>query len=339
MNMKTLRILLTVLAVALSSTVASAKYTLFKNGKTSYVIYVGQQASESEKTAAKELQACLKQISGAELPVVDHINRKGGNIFIGYDETAALMSELTISEPKDDDESFVCSGSRGNIFICGGKKRGTMYGVYSFLEKFFNVRWYASDCTVIPSMKQFRFDDFSYSESPAIKYRFVQYCNVEKDPDWCAHNRNNQLWSVSENSHGGIEAYWSAHTFGRFVPAGKYFAAHPEYFSLRGGKRIPDGQLCLSNPEVLKICIDGMKQAIAENPGYWVYSLSQNDNVQPCECDSCKALEEKYGGHSGAMLWFVNQVADAIKPVYPDKKHRHIRLPVHPSCSEEHCST
>jgi hypothetical protein len=39
----------------------------------------------------------------------------------------------------------------------------------------------------------------------------------------------------------------------------------------------------------------------------------------PCQCEKCRAIEEQYGGHSGLILWFVNQVADAIKPIYPDK--------------------
>lgn len=94
---------------------------------------------------------------------------------------------------------------------------------------------------------------------------------------------------------------------------------HPEYFSLRDGKRTPYTQLCLSNPEVLQICIEKMKKTIADNPLYWVYSLSQNDNQFPCQCDKCRAIEEQYGGHSGLVVWFVNQVADAIKPLYPDK--------------------
>ena len=62
-----------------------------------------------------------------------------------------------------------------------------------------------------------------------------------------------------------------------------------------------------------------MKQAIAANPLYWVYSMSQSDNQLPCQCEKCRAIEEQYGGHSGLMVWFVNQVADAIKPIHPDK--------------------
>lgn len=50
-----------------------------------------------------------------------------------------------------------------------------------------------------------------------------------------------------------------------------------------------------------------------------MYSVSQNDNSLPCECEDCKAIAEKYGGQSGLLIWFVSQVADAMKKVYPDK--------------------
>ena len=46
---------------------------------------------------------------------------------------------------------------------------------------------------------------------------------------------------------------------------------------------------------------------------YW--SVSQNDTYKACECDECKNLYKQYGGYSGAMIWFVNQVAEK----FPDK--------------------
>ena len=55
------------------------------------------------------------------------------------------------------------------------------------------------------------------------------------------------------------------------------------------------------------------------NPNYRIYSLSQNDNFLFCQCEKCKAIEDQYGGHSGIIVWFVNQVADAVKQEFPDK--------------------
>ena len=114
------------------------------------------------------------------------------------------------------------------------------------------------------------------------------------------------------------EAFWSVHTFNKLCKPDVYFKKHPEYFSLRGGKRTTD-QLCLSNKDVLRICISRIKEVMTNYPYFLIYSVTQNDNQNPCQCKECKKLVKKYGGESGAMLWFVNQVAAAVEKDFPDK--------------------
>lgn len=308
-----------VLAMVAVSFTANAKSTLFKDGKTNYTIVTCKDASLSEKTAAKELSKYLTEISGAEFKVIEEdVNlEKGRTIFVGFSE---VYAEKTGAEkPMDDYEGFTYCNVGKDIWIYGGKNRGTMYGVFSFLENELGVRWYARDCTKVPKSHVWKFGKLNFKDSPAIRYRFTQYHNVETDPAWLAHNKNNSVWWACENEYGGLSSYWNAHTFEQFIPSDKYFREHPEYFSLRNGERKPYTQLCLSNPEVLKICIERMKESIAKNPLSWVYSMSQSDNQFPCECERCREIENRYGGHSGLMVWFVNQVADAIKPIYPDK--------------------
>ena len=107
---------------------------------------------------------------------------------------------------------------------------------------------------------------------------------------------------------------------GRFISPAQYYNEHPEYFSLVDGKRQDEyAQLCLSNPDVLRICSEKMKDVMRREPDYLIYSMEQNDNWQYCTCEACQALAEKYGGQSGIMVWFVNQVADAVKDEFPDK--------------------
>ena len=291
---------------------------LFNDGESEYSIVLCDNASISEQTAAKELQGYLQQISGALLPLVsnDELAEGGKHIFVGFNEEYA--AECGVEHPSDSDEGYTYRTIGDNIWIYGGKNRGTMYGVYSFLENEFGVRWYTVDYTKIPTAKTWRVRELCHSEQPFIQYRFVQYFNADYG-DWQAHNKCNSATWVAENEYGGLTAYWEGHTFRLFITADEYFEEHPEYFSLREGERRPNEQVCLSNPEVLQICIDKMKRTIEENPLFDVYSMSQNDNPFPCECEKCKALEEQYGGHSGIILWFVNQVADAIKPLYPDK--------------------
>ena len=309
--------LVAVIAVALYWTCQSPM--LFDNGRSEYSIVLCDDASISEKTAAEELQDFLKQISGAELPLINSNELEEGrkHIYVGFNKEYA--AECGVEAPDDIDEGYTYRTVGDNIWIYGGKNRGTMYGVYAFLENEFGVRWYTVDYTKIPVTKKWKVKDFCCSEQPLVRFRFDQYYNV-LDEAWLARNKCNSDYWISENKYGGLSSYWEGHTFRIFISPEEYFSEHPEYFSMReGGVRRPDAQLCLSNPEVLQICIDKMKYTIATNPLFDIYSMSQNDNPFPCLCDKCRAIEEQYGGHSGLLLWFVNQVADAIKPIYPDK--------------------
>ena len=310
------KLALTALVVWMSIGTAVAG-KLFGNGQSRYAIILAKDASPSEQTAAEELQYYIEQISGAKLELLseDNLSDHRKVIFVGYNQKYGLKTG--VERPKDGDESFTYRTVGDDLWICGGKQRGTMYGVYAFLENELGVRWYTPKCTLIPELESYTLKKLNHSESPYIGIRFTDYKEAQVD-DFLAHNKLNSRWDVIHNKYGGLNGYWGAHTFGWFIPEGIYFAEHPEYFSLRDGERKPY-QLCLSNPEVLELCKQAMKRAIEENPGFWVYSLSQNDNQLYCQCEKCQALADEYGGQSGLLLWFVNQVADYIKVYHPEK--------------------
>lgn len=292
---------------------------LFDKGKTDYSIVVAQNASESEKTAAKELAMYLKQISGADFPVTNNLNCSGKCFIVGYNARTAQMAG--VSKPAAEDEAFVYKTVGDNLVIVGGSKRGTMYGVFAFLENELGVRWYTADYTKIPKCKAFTFNNIHRSEKPALKLRYPMYYVCTTNSAWAAHNRSNYNWNAQKNQYGGREACLGAHTLGTYIAADDYWDSHPEYFAERNGKRTKNAQRCLSNNDVLNITIKKTLQSIKSNPDYLYYDVSQLDNNDFCECKKCKAIEQKYGSeHSGIILWFVNKVAEAVEKQYPGKK-------------------
>jgi hypothetical protein len=292
-------------------------YTLFSNGKSDYRISLDAQASESEKWAASELQQWLKKISGVELPI-DQLGTlyKGPQIIIGYNEF--VRDKTGEKAPADLDESFRYCNSEANILIYGGKARGSMYGVIAFLENELGCRWYTPSVSVIPQRNEFAFSWFDHAEKPGVRVRNDFYYEAF-DPIWAARNRMNGTMAFHVQP-GGVESYWAVHTFYPLLPPSEFFSKHPEYYSLIDGKRVKEqAQLCLTNPEVLKIMIDRIRSRMRESPEYLIYDVSQNDCYNPCECDKCQAIVKQEGGESGLMIWFVNQVAEAIEKEFPDK--------------------
>lgn len=287
---------------------------LFKDGKSNYAIVLQPNASESEKIAAREFQYYISRIGNVSLPIHHDGRNSGHAVYIGWNANCGGKAMLA------DAEGFIYRSVGHDIHIYGGSQRGTMYGVFSFLEQQFGVHWYSSSFKKVPQMKSYAIPtDLEHSESPAIRHRLDYYYDALHNDIWCAHNLLNNQCNTRTNDYGGLSAYWGMHTFHTLIPADKYFQSHPEYFSMRRGRRTSDGQLCLSNPDMRKVLTDRLKVFIKGEPDYWVYDVSQNDNDDYCQCKSCKALAKKYGGQSGVMLWFVNQVAKEIEKEYPDK--------------------
>lgn len=294
-------------------------YTLFKNKKTEYKIVVGEAASESEHWAAEELQKTLFEISGAKFEIINDRNKPTDKeIIVGYNQHSKILLGLNSDEPAIFDESFIYKNINSNIVLIGGKQRGTMYAVFSFLENEFGVRWYTPSVTEIPIRRNYVFDYIDYSDEPSLQVRNDFYYEAF-NPTWAAHNKINGAMGFRKQ-HGDVEGYWSVHTFYRFMQPSEFYNEHPEYYSLIDGKRVYDNaQLCLTNPDVLDIITERFRQVMRENPSNLIYSVSQNDWRNPCQCEKCQAIVDEEGSQSGIMVWFVNQVADRIKEEFPNK--------------------
>ncbi|MBQ2172479.1 MAG: DUF4838 domain-containing protein [Bacteroidales bacterium] len=287
------------------------KQTLFEDGRSEYSIVVGEDATLIEQYAAQELQTWIREVSGAELPLV-------------ADAQPGKRLILTCEEPEGRDDAFVYANDGGDIRFTGKGPRGTLYAVYAFLENELGCRWYSAKVSVAPRRDSWSFRKLHCQEAPGIRIRDNCYLDPRTKPVFSARLRNNFVRIPSPDGEGTIpgsaEGYWGVHALGTHVPVGKYFKTHPEYFCLRDGKRYGGyGQPCLSNPEVLAITIESVRKVMLEEPDYLIYSVEQNDNQLFCQCEDCQALSQMYGGESGVMIWFVNQVADAVREEFPDK--------------------
>ncbi len=298
--------------------------TVFSDGKSSYTIVISPEAPETEQLAAIELQQWINEVGGVMLPIGDLDSGKPGKRFVvGYN---AITEELVkgAEKPEDGDDALTYCNVGGDVLLWGGSTRGTLYAVYSLLERELGCRWYTSRVSVAPPRTKWAFSSLYNHEKPGLRMRNDNYADA-MEPRFSGRLRNNCIPLPSVNGEGTIVGsavrYWGCHTFGYFVPVQKYFDTHPEYFSLIDGKRTNDHtQLCLTNPDVLRLCIEGVSEVMRNSPDNLVYSISQNDWFNACQCTECQAIVDKYGGQqSGIMLWFVNQVADAIKDEFPDK--------------------
>lgn len=292
---------------------------LVREGKSAYAIVIAPDASLSERHGAAELQKFLEQISGARLPVT--AEPRPSMILVGR---SPALDKLDPTIPFADlgTEGFALKTKGRQLIIAGGRLRGSMYGVYEFLERL-GCRWFTADVSRIPRMRSIALPVLDEIQKPAFEAR-EPFFPEARDPDWAARNKvNGQSMRLDAARGGKVLAYPGGHSFAALVPPEKYFKTHPEYFSLVDGKRRIDeysSQLCLTNPDVLGVAIATVEQWIAEHPEATNLSVVQNDGEGWCECDHCRRVEAEEGGaHSGPVLRFVNAVAEAIEKKHPDK--------------------
>lgn len=313
-----LRILLPFLSLVLILNSCSRGGKIIQNGSSNYKIFVSGDAIASEKHAAKELQTYLFQISNCTLEIVHQPEVEKNMIYVGFkDVPASVLKDI---HPDDfANEEYIIRSDKGNLLIAGGGTRGTLYGVMGYLSDHLGCRWFTREVSKIPFLPEIRLPEKEDRQKPALEYRHFNW-RESLDTQWVVHNRLNGM-QVGSELGGNYFTFPFVHTFYQLVSPEKYFSTHPQYFSEVNGKRIgKDGQLCLTNPEVVKIATATVFDWIKAQPEASVYSVDQNDGEGYCECKNCRALDEKEGSHAGTLLHFVNQIADSVAKVYPKVK-------------------
>ncbi len=298
----------------------SSALALAENGVAKGRIVVGADAPPSTKYASEELQRYLGEISGASFPIVPDTERpRRGDIVLGCnDHTGRLASGIDFDALGS--EGYALRTRGGRLLIIGGEPRGTLYGVYALLEDHLGCRWFSPEVSRIPKQTTLIIPALDETHVPALEYR-EPFTFEARQGDWAARNRMNSSAAGLEEKHGGKVTYFGfVHTFDSLVPPDQYFDSHPEYFSLVKGKRLKErSQLCTTNEDVIRMITDSIRQRMREHPEATVFSVSQNDWYNYCECDKCQALATAEGSQIAPVLQLVNRVADAVKDEFPDK--------------------
>jgi len=321
-------IIISLYVLMLYSASASVPRGVNLSNMTTWDIIIAQDASPSEIYAAEEFQNYFAQASNIHLPIVHEANSKTvgrHHIFIGS-SPAMRDSKVGFSTDEFGQEDFRIVVRDDNIAIAGlqqDNSRGTLYGVYTFLEDYLGVRFLTAGHTYIPPIGIWRvvgpLDRFYH---PPLRFRWSYYGETNRNPTFAARLRVN---TVTDDPKLGGKTGLNLinHSFFHYVPSTKYGKEHPEYFALVDGERKLEmggggPELCLTNPDVLHIVTDTILDALKKYPNMENVSVSQNDNNKYCRCPQCAAIDEQESTPMGSILMFVNAVADEVGKEYPD---------------------
>ena len=339
------KLLLWTIAVA-AAVAAQAEIVLAKDGRTDYtIIYDAKAPDVLLDPAVRDLAATLQEITGAEFPVKTRTD--GPKIVIGV-------------TPPGDTADFASRERRiktvgKDLYIYGDYRYGTAGAIYNFLTQFCGCRWYtATGDKLIPKNPDLKFDAIDYRHVPSFKSlehggKHSAAVRNREIRDWV---RRNNSFLMPNYAFGAPDDAWFyigpvTHTLAAYMPpiirkprsfnddksffagphptlAGKeYFKDHPEYFTLaKSGKRVPDKQLCFSNPEVRKELLKNVENAIRgekyDPATYAILDFTQNDRSGGfCFCKNCQALAEKYRTPGGAYFDFLVEMGNHFAKKYP----------------------
>jgi len=266
--------------------------------------------------AAEELAAYVSRITGSRPSVVTN--------------AAPVRGVALAIDPAMDDDSFAFRSKDGLFRVTGGK-RGVLYGVYEMLERWGGVDWLASWRTVVPK-GEFRLPrELDERQTPAVALREVYGGDLWTNIPFAVHLRLNGLRSHDgtkpfpiDPKYGGkawrfVNGLKNCHTFTYLVPLAKYYKDHPEYYALVDGvRRDVSWQLCLTNPDVLRIATAKVLEFLDADPTARMVGVSHNDNRNNfCRCERCAAVDAEEESHAGTELRFVNAIADEVKKRHP----------------------
>ena len=240
---------------ALTATLTAAERHIVAKGKSDYVI-VYNNSTGVPLRAAQDLRDYIHKATGVKLPLVKNSQRKNRPAFlIGFDKVTVPEGFIVRTSGKDIHISGNDTpGNVENAHWATGARTGTWYGVCDFLEKQLGVRWFMPGelGEYVPQRTRWSVPDLNYSDHPAMDKRRMSYVAVGVNP---RHVREGMIF-LRRNRHGSAESWAASHSWLHHLKGKDYFAQHPEWFAMVGGRRLGLDQghglhMCTTNSEAL----------------------------------------------------------------------------------------
>lgn len=286
-------------ALLFGSGLAESGFSLNPDGSGPVTIVAPKDSAVDE--AVGDLGGYLEKITGRSFPVLRVEDETGSS--------AGAVIVLQLGEGPEEEGGFNFEVTEQELRISSRSADGLYFGVTELLEQL-GVRWFLPGPmgTVVPQSANPHLKLQKDSHIPSFASR---YFGPTGDKVWDKRMRFGGLYFPP--AHG--------------ISIGKdvTFEDHPEFFAEVDGKRIHK-QLCLSNPEVLRLAVVAAEKYFAAHPDKPLYGLGPNDGSNFCECANCRALDSgEWDAFTGApvltdrYIWFFNQMLEQLKDSYPER--------------------
>ena len=258
-----------------------------------FSVVVAADAPSGVQNAAEDLCRLVEFASGIKLPIVNEDAAQGHSIILG--ETPLDCDAIKAARGQVKDDGYALVEDSGNLYISGVISRGTMNGVYDFLQDYLGVRFYSDTFTHVRG---------EYVKDVPAGQKTVYNPVFPGRYNWCVSGEVNNQRFAKRTKSTSIK-YAGSHNLGSLSKTGDGVSKQP----------------CLSDPKVFDTVFENLCKQIEKKPTKTFFHINQNDGGAFCKCAECTAKNEAAGGTAmGSLLIFINKIAAAVKEKYPDRE-------------------
>lgn len=354
---------------ALSLSAHAADLVLVAKDTPPVPIIIYRDAPPRTREAAVTLAEYIEKISGQKPAVMDGAPNPLPEraIWVGVQPEMKSLFPKTDFEFKHPEEIIIAANEK-HVVIAGRdrwdpakldittkegvikgvqQEYGTINAVYTFLQDQLGVRWLwpgelgedvpKSERIAIRSSSEYRHHPQMRARGSMFNYCRLGNKGYGRSQEWTMRQRL-QLDSLSIEGGHGFGDWWD-----------RYHEKHPEIFALqpdgtRSGFPNPrNAKLCMSNPKVWELWLEGVAEELQQDPHRTVFNASPNDGWASghCVCDKCSAWDHPDGeprvfnwfkqneprpATSDRDVTFANKLGELLKQKYPGKDYRVLML-------------
>ncbi len=298
-----------------------------ESGESVYSVLIPEDANESIRFSASEMQKWIASATGVSLPVVEDKNYSADKKYISLGRTKLLESlNLNIDYGSLNLDGYVIKTDSGkNVVIDGYRNSGILNGVYGFLDEVAGIKFLTADYTYVPKLTELPLYEMDEVSVPAFQLRDYYAQGTMQDKYYAARMRLNSKYqnvSAIYGENGSNAYFWGdGHTLmDNIVPYNKYGEAHPNWYTKGGNElRYTDGlteddEFDPTNTDSLIYnLIELIKQRILDYPDATYFMLGQPDNGAWDDSAEAVASMNRNGGRSGTLMVFLNTIAEQIE--------------------------
>ncbi len=281
---------------------------------------VYSDVNPSERYAAEELADYISKTNGdvLELCLDTETEESDYEIIIGH--TNRMGEIYAIDEAKLGEDGFKIETVGDRLIIAGGAVRGTLYGVYEFLESYLGWRFYNQGYEICHEMgENCDISDILDEQIPFFEYRdaHMAYYTME---DIAAKRRMNGAFHRRMTEEQGSQ-------FG-YVGGDSYFSHTLNKLTEFGNPHGASENCCIdvNNTAVYDNLIKNVNEMAAKEPYCDIFGVTQMDANVWCTCEKCTEYAKQQlelgnpNYRTNQIMNLVNAAAGSIAEDHPEMR-------------------